>query len=97
MRNKTGIHYGNPETSSRCKTVYDFLVARGSVGATSLELALAFDRYQVAASTTVSELRNWARKTGRSDLTFPCVYEGKTECSKVYRYWLRDYSTPVPA
>jgi hypothetical protein len=84
------IHNGNPETSERCRSVYNYLVACGARGATSIELAHAGNRQQVAVGTTVSELRAWARKEGNG-LTFPCKYEGQQDGRKVYRYFTKDY------
>jgi hypothetical protein len=93
---KPGIHFGSPETSGRCKAVYDFLLARGSVGATSIELATAEGRRQVAVGTTVSELRHWAPRAGHPEYTFPCRYDGLVDGCKVFRYWLRDYDAEKP-
>jgi hypothetical protein len=88
MSNQTGIHCGSPETSLRCRAIYHFLLVRGYVGATSIELSEAEGRRQVAAATTVSEIRNWARKAQRPDMEFPCRYQGLVDGCKVFRFWI---------
>ena len=89
------IHHGNPDNPGRCQDIYNFLLVRAERGATSIELAHAGGRQQVAAHSTISELRAWAREAGKDALTFPCEYAGRQEGRKVYRYWIKDYPKTV--
>ncbi len=76
------IHAARLESSPRLQRVRDFLVERGSLGATTLEIALKTNVMSV--STAISELRH-------EGLRIDCEYERETDTrSRIYRYRLEE-------
>ncbi len=76
------IHAARLETSPRLQRVRDFLVERGSMGATTLEIIRKAD--VCAVNTAVAELR-------ACGLKIRCEYERETESrSRVFRYKLEE-------
>lgn len=76
------IHAAHLESSSRLQRVRDFLVERGSAGATTMEII------QKAGVCAVNSIAAELRANG---LRVRCEYERETETrSRVHRYWLEE-------
>lgn len=76
------IHYAALENSPRLQRVRDFLVSRGSLGATTHEIIVLAN--VCAVNTAISELR-------ANGLKIDCEYERETETrSRVHRYTLKE-------
>lgn len=74
------IHAARLETSPRLRRVRDFLVSRGSLGATTMEIITKAN--VCAVNSIAAELR-------ANGLRVRCEYERETETrSRVHRYWL---------
>lgn len=81
------IHNGSPETSPRLAGALQLLQLKGQAGATTLEIQRA--TCDMAPGTTISELRNYARKAKAPWTIGPARFEGLTDGRrKVYRYTL---------